>query len=288
MLHQYGQHHGHLDASTGTLTLSGSDTLADYQAALRSVTYVDNSSNPSTATRTVSFQVNDGLANSNVLTRQITVTPASSGGGPVIVDNSESERHDRGRMDDQYRLRQATTAPITCTMATPARGRRACNSRPPCPAPASYQVFARWPAASNRATNVPIDITSAGGTTTVMVNQQLNSNVWVSLGTYSFTAGTAGSVTIRTTGTTGYVIADAVEFSPMTGGTVQALAVKAAVAAAAVSTSGQQSTTGRWVKRREVGVVGVAGGSARQFCGSGPFAGVELAWIERAGEGGGG
>ena len=49
------------NAATGTLTLSGVDTLADYQAALRAVTYVDTSPNPSSATRTVSFQVNDGL-----------------------------------------------------------------------------------------------------------------------------------------------------------------------------------------------------------------------------------
>ena len=79
-----------------------------------------------------------------------------------------------------------------------------------------YQVFARWPAGSNRATNVPIDIASASGTTTVTVNQQLNNNVWVSLGTYSFAAGTAGFVKIRNTGTNGYVIADAVEFVPLT------------------------------------------------------------------------
>jgi len=77
-------------------------------------------------------------------------------------------------------------------------------------------ILARWPAGSNRATNVPMDITYAGGTTTVVVNQQSNNNLWVSLGTYSFNAGTSGYVTIRTTGTNGYVMADAVEFSPVT------------------------------------------------------------------------
>ena len=67
---------GAWNATTGTLTLSGVDTLADYQAALRSVTYVDTSLDPSSAPRIVSFQVNDGAAASNVATRQITVTPA--------------------------------------------------------------------------------------------------------------------------------------------------------------------------------------------------------------------
>jgi autotransporter-associated beta strand protein len=74
---------GSWDATSGTLTLAGIDTLADYEAALQTVTYQDTSSNPSSAMRTVSFQVNDGLADSNVVTRQITVTPAES--APVLA-----------------------------------------------------------------------------------------------------------------------------------------------------------------------------------------------------------
>ena len=98
-------------------------------------------------------------------------------------------------------------------MKTRARARRASSLPPNLPYSGLYQVFARWPAGSNRATNVPIDIASASGATTVTVNQQLNNNVWVSLGTYSFAAGTAGFVKIRNTGTNGYVIADAVDRS---------------------------------------------------------------------------
>lgn len=74
-----------------------------------------------------------------------------------------------------------------------------------------YEVFARWPADTDRATNVPIDIINANGTRTVTVNQQLNNNVWMSLGTYFFKRN-GGAVLIRTTGTSGYVIADAVKF----------------------------------------------------------------------------
>lgn len=76
----------------------------------------------------------------------------------------------------------------------------------------SYQVFARWTAATNRASNVPIDIVHAAGTSTVVVNQRLNDAQWFSLGTYTFNAGTSGSALIRTTLTNGYVIADAVRF----------------------------------------------------------------------------
>jgi hypothetical protein len=66
---------GVFNAATGTLTLTGSDTLAHYQAALHSVTYLDNSDDPSGLARTVSFTVNDGAANSNTSTSTINVTP---------------------------------------------------------------------------------------------------------------------------------------------------------------------------------------------------------------------
>ena len=52
---------GAWNASTGVLTLTGADTVAAYQAALRSVTYQNTSDNPSTLTRTVSFSVNDEI-----------------------------------------------------------------------------------------------------------------------------------------------------------------------------------------------------------------------------------
>jgi large repetitive protein len=54
------------DAATGTLTLTGTDTVANYQAALRSVSYADNSDNPSTAARTVTFTADDGQATNHL------------------------------------------------------------------------------------------------------------------------------------------------------------------------------------------------------------------------------
>lgn len=80
------------------------------------------------------------------------------------------------------------------------------------PVTGTYEVYGLWAAYSNRATNVPFDIIHSGGTSTVIVNQQQNGSVWKSLGTYTFPAGTGGSVLIRTTNTSGYVIADAVKF----------------------------------------------------------------------------
>ncbi len=55
--------------ANGTLTLSGADTVANYQVALRSVTYVSSSQSP--ATRTVGFQVTDGTDPSNIVSRTI-------------------------------------------------------------------------------------------------------------------------------------------------------------------------------------------------------------------------
>ena len=76
----------------------------------------------------------------------------------------------------------------------------------------SYQVYARWTANPNRANNVPIDIIHPAGTNTVYVDQTQQGGQWVLLLTTNFDAGTAGKVRIRNTGTTAYVIADAVQF----------------------------------------------------------------------------
>ena len=60
--------------ATGVMALSGSATVANYQAAIRSITYTNTSESPSTRTRTVTVLVNDGATNSNTASRNITVT----------------------------------------------------------------------------------------------------------------------------------------------------------------------------------------------------------------------
>ncbi|HVQ08965.1 MAG TPA: Ig-like domain-containing protein [Allosphingosinicella sp.] len=62
---------------SGVLTLSsagGTATLAQWQAALRAVTYSNGSEAPSQATRTIAFAVNDGDAASAAATRLLSVT----------------------------------------------------------------------------------------------------------------------------------------------------------------------------------------------------------------------
>ncbi|WP_445635253.1 hypothetical protein NSTC745_07193 [Nostoc sp. DSM 114161] len=72
--------------SNGVLTLSGTASIADYQTALRSVSYQNSSDNPSTVTRTISFVVNDGSLNSNTVTRNINITAVND--APVITPTS--------------------------------------------------------------------------------------------------------------------------------------------------------------------------------------------------------
>ena len=66
---------GTFNANLGVLTLTGTATLANYQAALQSVTYNNTSSNPSVLTRVATFTANDGAALNNLGSgfRQITV-----------------------------------------------------------------------------------------------------------------------------------------------------------------------------------------------------------------------
>src|SRR5260221_696933 len=74
---------GSFNATTGVLALTGSATVANYQAALHSVTYANGSTNPSTLTRTVSVVANDGTANSNTATGALTVAAANN--PPVVA-----------------------------------------------------------------------------------------------------------------------------------------------------------------------------------------------------------
>ncbi|WP_203250037.1 Ig-like domain-containing protein, partial [Cysteiniphilum marinum] len=73
---------GSYNAATGELTLSGTDTVANYQAALRLVTYENTSDNPSTLQRTLSWSVNDGTDDSNISQMDLSVEAVND--APVI------------------------------------------------------------------------------------------------------------------------------------------------------------------------------------------------------------
>ncbi|MEX0956670.1 MAG: tandem-95 repeat protein [Rhizobiaceae bacterium] len=77
---------GSYNAATGVLTLTGSATKAQYEAALVSVTYFNTSDNPSGLARTVSYSVTDGDALSNVGSATVNVTPVND--APLAVDDN--------------------------------------------------------------------------------------------------------------------------------------------------------------------------------------------------------
>ena len=78
---------GTYDAATGVLTLSSAGataTLAQWQAALASVTYDNTGATPSGATRAVSFVVSDGVSSSPAVTQTVTF-PAAPASPPAVA-----------------------------------------------------------------------------------------------------------------------------------------------------------------------------------------------------------
>lgn len=120
----YGNIVASYSSGTGVLTLTSSGataTLAQWQAALRSVTYSSSAVTPNTATRTISFIVNDGIKTSAVATKLVTVTVTNqapvvttTAGTTLITDNAPHDI-DNGItvLDPDSRTLQSATVAIT-------------------------------------------------------------------------------------------------------------------------------------------------------------------------------
>jgi len=80
---------------------------------------------------------------------------------------------------------------------------------------AEYEVYARWTAHPNRATNATYTINHSGGNTDVSVNQQASGGAWNLLATATLTTDSTISLTDQADG---YVIADAIRLVPTGGG----------------------------------------------------------------------
>ncbi len=83
---------GSFNSSTGELALTGAASVADYQTALRSVTYQNISDNPGNSPRTVEFSVFDGALNSTVMSRSINLIPVND--PPQIMSNNQGSTLD--------------------------------------------------------------------------------------------------------------------------------------------------------------------------------------------------
>jgi N-acetylmuramoyl-L-alanine amidase len=74
-----------------------------------------------------------------------------------------------------------------------------------------YEVFARWSAGPNRATNANYQVVSNAGATSALANQKNNGGSWQSLGSFDFQPGKGQGVAL-TDKADGVVIADAIRF----------------------------------------------------------------------------
>jgi hypothetical protein len=87
----------------GILTLTGNDTVENYEAALARVQFSSTSSNPTSGgtnpTRTLDISITDGTSNSNTAVATIALTEASNHPGPDFNGDNRSDifwRHDGG------------------------------------------------------------------------------------------------------------------------------------------------------------------------------------------------
>jgi hypothetical protein len=78
------------DSAAGKLTLSGTATVAQYEAALRAVTYSSTSENPgANASRTLTWQVNDGASAHNLsIATTSTINVSNVNDAPVLADTT--------------------------------------------------------------------------------------------------------------------------------------------------------------------------------------------------------
>jgi Bacterial Ig domain len=81
---------GEYSSATRTLTLNGTDTVANYQAALRSVTFHTTSDAPGTNTRNVEFLVRDGADYSSATGAGKLVSVTAANDAPVVTASGGS------------------------------------------------------------------------------------------------------------------------------------------------------------------------------------------------------
>jgi len=82
----YGNIAASYNGATGFLILTSSDgtaTIAQWQSALRAVTYTNSTEDPDTSTRTISFTANDGMAAGTAATKSVSVT--ASNDAPILT-----------------------------------------------------------------------------------------------------------------------------------------------------------------------------------------------------------
>lgn len=96
------------------------------------------------------------------------------------------------------------------------KGAKSVRFTPTIPAAGEYDVYLRYTDDPNRSTNVPVDVTHAGGTNQFSINQTSGGGTWRLLQRFTFNPGAGGNVLVRTSGTAAgtFVVVDSVRFAP--------------------------------------------------------------------------
>ncbi|MDZ7265677.1 MAG: T9SS type A sorting domain-containing protein, partial [candidate division KSB1 bacterium] len=94
-------------------------------------------------------------------------------------------------------------------------------------APAQYELFAWWVAASNRCKNTPFIVNHASGSDTVHLDQTINGSTWNRIGSYPLSGDSSEAIIISNAGTVGsYIVADAVRVISYDSVTATSVAAK--------------------------------------------------------------
>lgn len=101
------------DNATGILSLTGFDTVGSYQQVLRTLTYNNTSLSPSTAARSITFVVNDGISNSTVATTTLAVNASPAG---INIDDVRHSEGTRGNKIYTFTVSLSQTSSETITV----------------------------------------------------------------------------------------------------------------------------------------------------------------------------
>jgi len=136
----------------------------------------------------------------------------ATGSPEIVVDNSDTARI---AITGAWTSANNTTGFIGSDYlhdGNAGQGSKQVVYSPPPSVTGNQRAYLRWTSHTNRASNVPVRIVDTKGARTVLVDQRNNGGKWNLLGIFSGIQ----SVTTMTTGANGYVVADAVGFSPVT------------------------------------------------------------------------
>ena len=106
-------------AADGTLSLSGTASLSQYQIVLQSVTYSDTSQNPSTLQRTINFSVTDanGLLSGVTASSQQVIDVTAVDNPPTVVRIAGSDAYTAGNSALLVDAALTVTDPDTASLA---------------------------------------------------------------------------------------------------------------------------------------------------------------------------